>query len=114
MTKDSKQTPKRIIMSNYIIFAPENNWTIMKYQKPKEVEHAHQGTMMVIGDKLERLRTANSLTASKLCEEVGVSRNAYRQMTRGEVYFNTHKLLKVLDYYHIDLTTFFKTDIEDL
>lgn len=84
------------------------------WKKPKDVESNHQGTLVDIGQKLEKLRTNKNLSASGLAKELNISRNAYRQMERGEIYFSTYNFLKVLDYHSLDLTTFIITGIEDL
>lgn len=81
------------------------------WKKPKDVETQHQDVMVEIGQKLEKLRTNKKMSVSGLAKELGISRNAYRQMEKGEVYFSTYNFLKVLDYHSIDLTTFFKSDI---
>jgi len=84
------------------------------WKKPKDVETQHQDMLVDIGQKLEKLRNNKSLSASGFAKELGISRNAYRQMERGEIYFSTYNFLKVLDYHSVDLTTFFKTGIDDL
>ena len=88
--------------------------TNIKWKRPKEVEPQHKDVLVAIGQKLEKLRNNKKLSALGLHEELGISRNAYRQMEKGEIYFSTYNFLKILDYYSIDLTTFFKTDIDKL
>ena len=85
-----------------------------KWQKPKEVEVLHKDVIVEIGQKLEKLRITKGLSVSGLAKELGISRNAYRQMERGEIYFSIYNFLKVLDYHGIDLTNFIKTNIENL
>lgn len=84
------------------------------WKKPKQVENQHKGVLIEIGKKLVKLREAKGLSASGLASEYHISRNAYRQMERGEIYFSTYNLLKILDFYKIDLNTFIESDIENL
>ena len=85
-----------------------------KWKRPKEVEPQHKDVLVEIGQKLEKLRNNKKLTALGLHDELGISRNAYRQMEKGEIYFSTYNFLKILDFYSIDLPTFINTDIENM
>jgi len=86
----------------------------IKWKRPKEIEPQHKDVMVEIGKKLEKLRNNKKMTAYGLHKELSISRNAYRQMEKGEIYFSINNFLKLLDYHSIDITTFFKTDIKDL
>jgi len=81
---------------------------IKKYQPPKEIKQEHQELMQKIGEKLQELRKAKTISSSGLAKEVGISRNAYHLVESGKVYFNFISLLQVLDYHHITIDDFFK------
>ena len=83
---------------------------IPKWKPPKAVQESHQQTMKTIGEKLIKLR--GDQTASKLAEKLSISRNSYRQMEKGEIYFSMENFLKVLDYHGVDIHDFFASDIE--
>lgn len=85
-----------------------------KWVKPKEIEPQHKEILATIGKKLEKIRKNKNLTAKGIHTEIGISRNAYRQMEKGEIYFSTYNFLKILDFYSIDLPTLIKTEIENL
>ena len=88
--------------------------TNIKWKRPKEVEPQHKDVLLAIGKKVEKLRTNKKMSALGIHDELGISRNAYRQMERGDIYFSSYNFLKILDYHSIDITTFFKTDIDKL
>lgn len=85
-----------------------------QYQKPRKIDPKHKAAIVEIGRKLEKLRINSNISASGLAKEVSISRNAYRQMEKGEIYFSTYNFLKILNYYNIDLTNFIKSDIDKL
>lgn len=85
-----------------------------KWVRPKEVEPQHKELMIQIGKKLEKLRNNKKLGSYEFAYNLFISRNAYSQMERGQIYFSFHNLLKILDYHHIDLNTFIKTELKDL
>lgn len=89
-----------------------------EWQRPKKVETKHRADISEIGKKLKKLREnmtgKPSITGFTDENHVHISRTSYAQMERGEIYFNLHNLLKVLDYHGLDLKTFIKTDIENL
>ncbi len=79
-----------------------------------QIESQHVNVMLEIGGKLERLRINKGMTASGLAKELGISRNSYSQMERGEIYFSTYNFLKVLDFHGVDVSRFFSANIDDL
>ena len=85
---------------------------IPKWKPPKAVQKSHKQTMQTIGEKLIKLR--GDLTASKLAEYADISRNSYRQMEKGMIYFNMENFLKVLDYHGVDIYDFFASDLDNL
>lgn len=87
---------------------PDINNANKKYQPPKEVRPEHILMMQAIGSKLIILREEKKISASKLCKDLGISRNSYHQMESGKVYFNILNLILVLDYHHISVLDFFK------
>ena len=81
------------------------------YKPPKQVTQEHQEAISDIGTRLEALRKKKGISASQLCIELKLSRNSYRQMERGEIYFSLENFIKVLGYHQISVTEFF-SDIE--
>jgi transcriptional regulator with XRE-family HTH domain len=79
-----------------------------KYQPPKPVSPSHKAFLEKIGNKLKTLREERNLTISFLEAELGISRNSYSLMERGQIYFSTSNLLKILDYYKLSPEDFFK------
>jgi len=84
-----------------------------KWKRPKEIEPQHENVMVEIGLKLEKLRNKKGLSASVLVKELGISRNAYRQMEKGKIYFSMYNFLKILAYHKIDLKTFIATPVDN-
>lgn len=82
----------------------------MKYKKPRNIDPSHKETMTQIGNRLLQLRTEKNISALKLSETLGISRNSYRQMEKGEIYFSIHNLLKVMDYYSLNLAAFVNSE----
>lgn len=85
-----------------------------KWQPPKPVEKQDAAVVEEIGKKLERLRNKQGLSIHAYTKELGVSRTAYNQMEKGEIYFNLRNLLIILSYHGLDLKQFIGTDIENL
>ncbi len=56
---------------------------VPKWKPPKAVQKSHQKTMGEIGEKLEKLR--EGMSASKLSDDLKISRNSYRQMEKGVI-----------------------------
>ena len=83
-----------------------------KWKPPKAVKESHQQTMKIIGDKLIKLR--GSMSAFELADKVDISRNSYRQMEKGMIYFSMENFLKVLDYHGVDINDFFTSDLDNL
>jgi len=88
--------------------------TKSKWQPPKQVEKQDAAIIEEIGKKLERLRLKQGLSNHAFTKDLGVSRTAYNQMEKGEIYFNFRNLLVILNHYGLDLKTFIVTDIENL
>ena len=102
----------QIFLSLQKLFVMPNDNT--NWKKPKEIESQHLNVMLEIGSKLEKLRINKGMTASGLAKELGISRNSYSQMERGEIYFSTYNFLKVLDFHGVDLSRFFNAKIDEL
>jgi len=84
----------------------------VEWKPPKAVQESHQKTMMEIGAKLEKLRM--DIPAKKFATDLGISRNSYRLMEKGEIYFSMENFLKVLEYHGVSISDFFASDIKDL
>jgi len=85
-----------------------------KYQPPKQVDKPHEVELKDIGKKLEKLRDNTGLSVSGFAAEIGISRNSYSLMEKGEIYFSLRNLLIILDYHGLDLKKFIEADIENL
>ncbi len=83
-----------------------------EWKPPKNVNESYQKTLKEIGAKLEKLR--GDIPASRFAQELGISRNSYRQMERGEIYFSMENFLRVLEYHGVSITEFFSKGIEEL
>lgn len=94
---------------NKLFSMPENK---TDWKPPKNVAESHQKTLKEIGAKLEKLR--KDVPASQFAKDLGISRNSYRQMEQGQIYFSMENFLKILNHYHISMKDFFTTDIENL
>jgi DNA-binding XRE family transcriptional regulator len=84
----------------------------VEWKPPKAVQKSHQKIMQEIGAKLEKLR--NDIPASRFAKDLGISRNSYRLMEKGEIYFSMENFLKVLEFHGVSISDFFSKDIEDL
>lgn len=80
------------------------------YQKPKAIKPEHQEFLLNLGMKLKKLRKDD--TISGLAKNVGISRNAYTRMEKGETYYNFLNLMLVLDYHKKSAMDFFKQEEE--
>ena len=85
-----------------------------KWQPPKRVEEQDVAVIGEIGKKLEKLREKQGSSIHAYAKELGVSRTAYNQMEKGEIYFNLRNLLVILNHHGLGLKKFIETDIEDL
>ncbi|MHC1732800.1 MAG: helix-turn-helix transcriptional regulator [Bacteroidales bacterium] len=91
------------------VISPESKVISKKtYQPPKEISSEHKELMMKIGKKLQELRKGKNLSSSGLAKELSISRNAYRHMETGKVYFNFLSLLQILAYHNLTAKKFFK------
>jgi len=79
-----------------------------KYQPPKSVLPGHKAFLKKVGDKVQSLRTGKDISISSLAKELKISRNSYSLMEKGEIYFSTSNLFKILDYYKLQPEDFFK------
>lgn len=85
-----------------------------KYQPPKSVDKSHEAELKDIGMRLEKLREKTGLSISAYCDEIGIARNSYSKMERGEIYFSLENLLKIINHHGLDLKKFLQPDIENL
>ena len=79
-----------------------------KYQPPKPVLPGHKAFLEKVGKKFKDLRDEKNIGISSLAKELSISRNSYSLMERGEIYFSTSNLFKILDYYKLSPEDFFK------
>lgn len=81
-----------------------------QWKPPKAVQDVHLKTLKDIGAKLEKLR--GNMTALELAGKVRISRNSYRQMEKGEIYFSMENFLKILNYHGVNIKDFFSSDTD--
>jgi transcriptional regulator with XRE-family HTH domain len=79
-----------------------------KYQPPKTVLPSHKIFLEKVGANLKALREGKNVSIASLADEVEISRNSYSLMERGQIYFSTSNLFKVLDYYKLSPEDFFR------
>lgn len=75
--------------------------------KSKEVIPEHKEDLDRIGKKLEALRKKKGTTVIQLADDLDMSRNWYRQMEKGKIYFSAYNFLRLLKYHDITLEEFF-------
>ena len=85
-----------------------------KYTPPKNVAKSHEAELRDIGKRLEKLREETGLSISAYCNKIGIARNSYAKMEKGEIYFSLENLLFILNHHGLDLKKFLQTDIENL
>ena len=79
-----------------------------KYQPPKPVLPSHKAFLIKVGDRLQLLRNERNISISSQAKALNVSRNSYSLMEKGEIYFSTSNLFKILDFYGLGAESFFK------
>ena len=82
------------------------------WKPPKTVLESHKKTMQEIGAKLKKLR--KDVPANRFAETLSISRNSYRQMEKGEIYFSMENFLKILEYHEVSISDFFSSDLDDI
>mgnify|MGYP000956446194 CR=1 FL=1 len=80
-----------------------------QYQPPKSVTPEDQTFMLAIAGRLLELQKQEGILTAELCRRVGISRYTYLLITTGQVYWNSEKVLKLIKYYGLDATSFFKS-----
>lgn len=80
-----------------------------QYQPPKPVIPEDQTFMLAIGHRLLELQKKEGILTAELCRRVGISRYTYLLITTGQVYWNSEKVLKLIKYFGLDATSFFKS-----
>jgi len=80
-----------------------------QYQPPKSVTPEDQTFMLAIAGRLLELQKQEGILTAELCRKVRISRYTYLLITTGQVYWNSEKLLKLIKYYGLDATSFFKS-----
>ena len=85
------------------------NQTEKLYQPPKPVTPEDQTFMLAIGHRLLELQKKEGILTAELCRRVGISRYTYLLITTGQVYWKSEKVSKLIKYYGLDVTSFFKS-----
>ncbi len=68
----------------------------------------HKAFLEKVGKKFKVLRDEKNISISSLAKELNISRNSYSLIEKGEIYFSTSNLLKILDYFGLPAEEFFK------
>ena len=76
--------------------------------RPTEILSEHNKLMKDIGLKIKNLRIKQGIGYIQMAEKIGISRNNYNLMELGKIYFKFSTLLRILDYYDISTSEFFK------
>lgn len=92
-------------MCDFFIF--EENLA-MKEAKITNIKPEHQEFLERVGRKVEELRKNKKIKITELVGEIGMHRNAYRQLANGKTYFKISALLKLLDYFELNYYDFLK------
>lgn len=79
------------------------------YQPPKPVTPEDQTFMLAIAWRLLELQKQEGISTAELCRSVKISRYTYLLITTGQVYWNSEKVLKLIKYFGLDATSFFKS-----
>ena len=80
-----------------------------QYLPPKAVTPEDKTFMLAVAGRLLELQKQEGIGTVELCRRVGISRYTYRLLTTGQVYWNSEKILKLIKYYGLDATSFFKS-----
>ena len=79
------------------------------YQPPKPVTPEDQTFMLAVAGRLLELQKQDGIITVELCRRVGISRYTYLLISTGQVYWNSEKVLKLIKYYRLDATSFFRS-----
>ena len=80
-----------------------------KYQPPKPVEPEDKEFMLAVAGKLLELQRKEGILTAELCRKLLISRYTYLLITKGQVYWNSEKVLKLIKYYGLDAASFFRS-----
>jgi len=87
----------------------EPNQSGKKYQPPKPVIPEDQTFMLAVAGRLLELQKQKGILTAELCRKLLISRYTYLLITKGKVYWNSEKVLKLIKYYGLDAATFFRS-----
>lgn len=87
----------------------EPNQSGKKYQPPKPVAIEDKTFMLAIAGRLLELQKQEGISTAELCRSVKISRFTYLLITTGQVYWNSENVLKLIKYYGLDATSFFRS-----
>ena len=80
-----------------------------KYQPPKAVLPEDKAFMLAVAGRLLELQKQEGILTAELCRKLSISRYTYLLIIRCQVYWNSEKVLKLIKYYGLDVTSFFKS-----
>ena len=77
--------------------------------RPLLEDLAYYDLLNSIGEKVKELRKGKGISYKKLASEVGISRNCYNNLERGETNFQFETLYRIISYHHITVFDFFES-----
>ena len=76
--------------------------------KPIIIAPEHQKLMSEIGERIKKLRLEKEKGLIEMANEIGLSRNEYSLIERGQIYCKLSTILRILDYHSISFSEFTK------
>jgi transcriptional regulator with XRE-family HTH domain len=76
--------------------------------KKASIKPEHQEFLTKVGEHVKELRIQKKIKIKDLVDEIGMHRNAYRQIEQGKTFFKISTLLRILDYHKISYWDFIK------
>lgn len=88
---------------------PKPKQSEKQYQPPKPVIPEDKEFMLAVAGRLLELQKQEGIITAELCRMVGISRYTYLLIIRGQVYWNSEKVLKLIKFYGMDAASFFRS-----
>jgi len=77
-------------------------------KKHTKIAPEHLQLMKEFGRRIKKLRNDKNKGYIEMSMMIGLSRNEYNLIERGQVYFKFSTLLRILDYHNISFSDFIK------
>ena len=85
------------------------NQSEKQYQPPKADAPEDKEFMLAVAGRLLELQKQKGILTAELCRKLLMSRYTYLLITKGQVYWNSEKVLKLIRYYDMDAASFFRS-----